>query len=341
MAGSRSSPPGWRGCRAASSAAAGGCCVRYSGTENIARVMVEGEDDGRSSASRSPSRRRLAAGIAHRVRTSSWATEGYQCCSRCTMPLRRPSTGSRAAGALHRGRCPAAAREISWRSRRRRPLRRREGLRRCGGGEGRGATKVLESIQPAQQFVKIVHDELARVLGGSAVPFRLRVHAAARRAAGGPAGERQDHHGRALRAAVQAGRPPAAPRPRRLPSPRGVEQLRVLAKEAGVDCWPTDAGDKAVKVVKEALKHAEKIGYDTIIIDTAGRLHVDEEMMEEVRDIAPEGGAAAHPLRRRRDDRPGRGASARPSTRAMPITGVVLTSSTATRAAARPSRSAR
>ncbi len=184
---------------------------------------------------------------------------------------------------------------------------------------------VLESIRPAQQFVKIVHDELVRVLGGASTPFDFACTPPLTVMLVGLQGSGKTTTAArfALRCRQEGRRPFLIPADCQRPA--AVEQLRTLAKQAGVDCWPTDAGDKAAKVVKAAMKHAEKIGYDTIVIDTAGRLHVDAEMMEEVRDIARK--AEPQRILYVADAMTGQDAvkSARAFDEAMPITGVVLT----------------
>src|SRR3989304_2720370 len=65
--------------------------------------------------------------------------------------------------------------------------------------------------------------------------------------------------------------------------PAAVEQLMTLGREVGVDV--VSDGKEAVKVAKAALKHADREGHDVVIVDTAGRLHVDEEMMREARRV--------------------------------------------------------
>jgi len=185
--------------------------------------------------------------------------------------------------------------------------------------------EVLRSITPAQQFTKIVHDELVRVLGGETAQFDY--------ASAQPlivmvvglqgSGKTTTAARLALRFKRDGRRPYLVPAD--VHRPAAIEQLRVLAEKAGVDCWPAEKGSKAVKVVKSALKQAEKIGYDTIVIDTAGRLHVDEEMMEEVRDI--EKRARPQRVLYVADSMTGQDAvkSARAFDESLPITGIVLT----------------
>jgi len=145
--------------------------------------------------------------------------------------------------------------------------------------------EVFDSITPAQQFTKIVNDELIRVLGKEHEPFNFACTPPMIVLIVGLQGS-----GKTSTAAKFAGycrregRKPYLV-PADVHRPAAIEQLGILAKQTGVDFWPTRPGDKAVKVAKNAVKHATRLGYDTIIIDTAGRLHIDREMMGEVRDI--------------------------------------------------------
>lgn len=185
--------------------------------------------------------------------------------------------------------------------------------------------KVLESITPAQQFTKIVYDELVRVLGGEPVAFDYSCKPPLIVMMVGLQGSGKTTT--AARLALRCKRDGRRPFlvPADVHRPAAIEQLKILAQQAGVDCWPTEKGDKAVKVVKGALKQAEKIGYDTIIIDTAGRLHVDEAMMQEVRDI--ERKAEPQRILYVADAMTGQDAvkSAAAFDQHLPITGIVLT----------------
>ena len=185
--------------------------------------------------------------------------------------------------------------------------------------------EVLESITPAQQFTKIVNDELVRVLGEESASFDF---------SGEPplvvmvvglqgSGKTTTAARFALHCRENGRRPYLVPAD--VHRPAAVEQLKVLAGEAGVDCWQTEAKEGAVEVAVAALTHARKIGYDTVIIDTAGRLHVDSEMMDEAREIARR--VAPHRVLYVADAMTGQDAvkSAKAFDEALPITGVVLT----------------
>lgn len=149
--------------------------------------------------------------------------------------------------------------------------------------------KVLRSVDPAQQFVKIVHDRLVEFLGAGKQDLQLK----------GPDTESVvlllglQGSGKTTAAAKLAlrlkkeGRKPlliAAD----LVRPAAVEQLVVLGKQAEVEVY-TEAEKDPVKVVKQGLRYAAKNLFNTVIIDTAGRLQVDAELMKElkrIRDVA-------------------------------------------------------
>ncbi len=146
--------------------------------------------------------------------------------------------------------------------------------------------EILKSITPIQQFTKIVHDELVRVLGKEQSEFDFSCKPPMIVMMVGLQGSgKTTTCARFAKICKDSGRRPYLV-PADVYRPAAVDQLQVLAADIGVDIWPTSAGDKAIKVAKRAVKHAKKQGYDTIIIDTAGRLHIDEQMMDEVRDIA-------------------------------------------------------
>ena len=144
---------------------------------------------------------------------------------------------------------------------------------------------VLRSVSPGQQFVKIVHDKLVKLLGDSRQELKLK----------GPdtlstvlllglQGSGKTTTAAKLAVALKKeGRKPllvAAD----LVRPAAVEQLSILAEQAGVDIYK-EAEKNPVKVVNGALKFASRHLYDTAIIDTSGRLQVDEEMMREIRAV--------------------------------------------------------
>ena len=142
--------------------------------------------------------------------------------------------------------------------------------------------KVLKSVNPGQQFTKILYDKMVSMLGDSKQDLHLK----------GPdtqsvilmlglqgAGKTAAAHKLAARLAKDGRKPLLAACD--LVRPAAVEQLSVLGQKIGVPVYKENSKD-AVKNAKEAIDFAKKNGFDTIIIDTAGRLQIDEEMMAEL-----------------------------------------------------------
>ena len=145
--------------------------------------------------------------------------------------------------------------------------------------------EVLESITPGQQVVKIVHDRLVELMGGGSSHLRLANRFPAPVMLVGLQG-----CGKTTTAAKLAYLLSEKGRRVSLVSadiyrPAAIEQLKILAKELGAGFFePRDLGD-AVRICVEAVGEANAKGYDTVIIDTAGRLHIDSEMMDELKRI--------------------------------------------------------
>ncbi len=146
--------------------------------------------------------------------------------------------------------------------------------------------KVLKAVDPGQQFVKIIYDKIVAMLGDetkkelslrgpdvTSVVLMLGLQGAGKTTAA---------HKLAYRLKKQGRRPLLAACD--LVRPAAVEQLSVLGEKIGVPVFKENAKD-AVKNAEEALKFAKKNQYDTLIIDTAGRLQIDEDMMEELSKI--------------------------------------------------------
>lgn len=150
-------------------------------------------------------------------------------------------------------------------------------------------SKVLTSISPGQQLVKIIHDELVYLLGETNVEIELAPQPPTIILVAGLQGSgKTTFCGKLARYFKQKGRAPmlAAADVYR---PAAVDQLRVLAEEVGVPIYSVEEDgvivQDAVRVAREAVKAARKQARDVLIVDTAGRLHVDQEMMKEVTEI--------------------------------------------------------
>jgi len=144
---------------------------------------------------------------------------------------------------------------------------------------------VLTSVNPGQQFTKIVHDKLVETFGGEKADIAQASTPPTVILIAGLQGSgkttftgklarhlKQEHKRNPLLAAADVYRPAA------------VDQLKTLASQIDVPVYSIEQKD-AVRVAKEAVSMAKSLALDTVIIDTAGRLHVDENMMNEVAEI--------------------------------------------------------
>ena len=144
--------------------------------------------------------------------------------------------------------------------------------------------KVLRSVAPGQQVVKIVYDELVHLLGRVNVSLQLgNVPPSIIMVVGLQGSGKTTFVGKMGVYLRKQGRNPmlvAADVYR----PAAVDQLEILGKSADLSVFSMGT-EKPVKIVREAVTYSRKHGHDTLILDTAGRLHVDETMMMELEDI--------------------------------------------------------
>ena len=144
---------------------------------------------------------------------------------------------------------------------------------------------VLTAVKPQQLMVKIVHDELAQLMGGETTDMNLKGHPAIILMAGlNGAGKttmsgklakmlKEKRHMNPLLAACDTFRPAA------------MEQLRVLGEQVGVPVYMELGATDPVKVALDAIQESKAKGHDVLIIDTAGRQAIDEELMQQIQDI--------------------------------------------------------
>jgi signal recognition particle subunit SRP54 len=143
---------------------------------------------------------------------------------------------------------------------------------------------VLTSLQPSQLMVKIVHDELAQLMGGSSVEVNIKGSPAIILMSGlqgsgkttftGKLGNLFKKKGRqVLLVACDVYRPAA------------VNQLKVLGEQIGVEVYSEEGVTDAVGIAKRGVAHARETGKNIVVVDTAGRLAIDELMMAEIRAI--------------------------------------------------------
>ena len=145
---------------------------------------------------------------------------------------------------------------------------------------------VVKSVRPGQMVVKIVHDALIEMLGGEGVAIDLNAPAPVAIMLVGLQGA-----GKTTTAAKIAKRLTERNKIRVLMAsldvkrPAAQEQLRVLGEQVGVDTLPIIAGQDPVAIAKRAEAQARLQGYDVVLLDTAGRTHIDEPLMAEMAEI--------------------------------------------------------
>jgi signal recognition particle subunit SRP54 len=142
---------------------------------------------------------------------------------------------------------------------------------------------VIKSVDPGQQFIKVVHEELMLLMGSKEAALELKASPAIILLCGLQGSgktthcaklaaylQKKPHNKRVLLAACDLQRPAA------------IEQLKTLGGSISVPVFSLTGEKDPVRVAKEALAQAKRDGYDVLIVDTAGRLHIDEQLMQEL-----------------------------------------------------------
>ena len=141
---------------------------------------------------------------------------------------------------------------------------------------------VLTAVKPSQLMVKIVHDELAQLMGGQAVPVNLEgrpaiilmsgLQGSGKTTFSGKLANmlKTKNHKKPLLVACDVYRPAA------------IEQLKVVGESVGVPVYSEPENKNVVEIANNAIREAKAKAFDVVIIDTAGRLAIDEEMMNEI-----------------------------------------------------------
>lgn len=145
---------------------------------------------------------------------------------------------------------------------------------------------VNKSLTPGQEFIKIVQNELTRAMGDEnhqlnlsaqppAVVLMAGLQGAGKTTSVAKLGKllKEKQKKKVLVVSADVYRPAA------------IKQLETLAESVGIDFFPSEVQEKPAAIVQKALKHAQLQFYDVLLVDTAGRLHVDEAMMEEIQEV--------------------------------------------------------
>ncbi len=145
--------------------------------------------------------------------------------------------------------------------------------------------EVFQSLSPGQQVVKIVRDELVEILGGENVRINFTsspptiimlvgLQGSGKTTSSGKLAKWLEKNGhRPMLVSVDVYRPAAR------------DQLKVIAKDIGATLWEGGPNEKPLELCQGALREARNTAHDVVVIDTAGRLHIDETLMQELREI--------------------------------------------------------
>ncbi len=185
---------------------------------------------------------------------------------------------------------------------------------------------VLQSISPGQAFIKIVSDELTHVMGEQNESLDLAAQPPAVILMAGLQGAgKTTTVGKLARFLKEKAGKSVTVVSCDIYRPAAIKQLETVAEQVGVDFYPSQSGQPVTEIARHALDHARKQFRDVLIVDTAGRLHIDEEMMGEIRLIHQ----AVDPVETLFvvDSMTGQDAANTASAfnEALPLTGVILT----------------
>jgi len=152
--------------------------------------------------------------------------------------------------------------------------------------------EVLQSLTPAQQFVKIVHEELVSLMGGSLSPLDLAsTPPVAILMVGLQGSGKTTSSGKLALYLKKKEKKNVLLVPVDVYRPAAIDQLQSLGKQIDIPVFPAQTGQDPVAISKEAFTYAKEHGFDVLIIDTAGRLHIDDKLMAELERIK----SAVHP----------------------------------------------
>ncbi|MDF7817195.1 signal recognition particle protein [Runella sp. MFBS21] len=144
--------------------------------------------------------------------------------------------------------------------------------------------KILIAVEPGQMFVKIVHEELTELMGGQAESINIKGEPAVILIAGLQGSGKTTFSGKLANMLKRQGRQVLLAACD-IYRPAAIDQLKVLGTQIGVDVYAEPENKNAVEIAQNAVAHAKKTGKKIVIVDTAGRLAVDEVMMKEVENI--------------------------------------------------------
>ena len=185
--------------------------------------------------------------------------------------------------------------------------------------------EVIESITPGQAFIKVVNDELVNMMGVTNDSLNLSTQPPAVILMAGLQGSGKTTSVAKLARRLKQEKKTVLVTSADVYRPAAIKQLETLANEIEVDFFPSDASQDPVDIASGAISHARKKFHDVVIVDTAGRLHIDNEMMGEIKRLH----SAVNPIETLFvvDSMTGQDAAntARAFNEALELTGIILT----------------
>ena len=186
--------------------------------------------------------------------------------------------------------------------------------------------QISKALNPGQQFLKIVETELVKVMGASGERLDLAVKPPAVILMAGLQGAgKTTSVAKLARYLKEREKKKVLVVSADVYRPAAIEQLETLAREVGVDCFPSDSNQKPVAIAEAAIAQAKRQFADVVLIDTAGRLHIDNNLMDEIKALHK----ATHPAETLFviDAMIGQDAvnTAKAFDEALPLSGVILT----------------
>lgn len=187
-------------------------------------------------------------------------------------------------------------------------------------------TEVMTSLRPGDVLVKLVHDELVTIMGQANESLNLQAQPPAVILMAGLQGSgKTTSTAKLARWLIESQKKSVMVASADVYRPAAIEQLKTLAATVGAEFFPSTVNDKPIDIARNAIAAAKNKVLDVVIIDTAGRLHIDEEMMAEIKSIH----AAINPIETLFvvDSMTGQDAAntAKAFNDALPLTGVILT----------------
>ncbi len=145
--------------------------------------------------------------------------------------------------------------------------------------------EVLTSLKPGQVLTKVVHDQMVDLMGGTAAELNLEGKPAVILMAGLQGSGKTTHSGKLANYLKRKKSRKVLLVAGDVYRPAAIDQLKVVGEQVGVEVYTEEDNKNPVAIAQNALKHAKENGFNTVIIDTAGRLAIDEQMMSEIRNV--------------------------------------------------------